>query len=155
MSSWTHVNGIFRIDNIRPLIPDPDFTEIFGKVCTYESLGDFEYESESCPENFLPFGSEGSCNISVWINPDVSDMAAYTVSVFGDLRDYDETELIIDWFINVLRKIKDYSIRQAVITAESEWNGQTQIVTFANDNEVRIVKYDKYGTIVETNTMEI
>lgn len=155
MSNWTHVNGSFRVDNIRPLVPDPNFIKLFGKVCTYESLDRLEYELESHPENFLPFGSEGSCNMSVWVNPDVSNMSAYTVSVFGDLRDHDTTEEVIDWFVGVIRKAGNYPIRQAVITVENEWSGQIQVATLANNDEIRIVKYNKDGIITETSTSKI
>ena len=65
-------------------------------------------------------GSEGSLQISVWDNPDKNCANAYTVSIFGDLRDHDNPQEIINWFKS---KINNLWIRQAVITVSNEWNG--------------------------------
>ena len=37
--------------------------------------------------------------------------------IFGDLRDYETPEAILDWF---KKKLKDVPVRQAVITIECE-----------------------------------
>ena len=58
--------------------------------------------------------------MSVWDNPDTEDITAYTVSVFGDLRDHHSIEKIIKWFDE---KCKKLWIRQAVITIYNEWYG--------------------------------
>lgn len=63
------------------------------------------------PEQFMPTGSEGSLQRLVWENPDKSCMASYTVTVFGDLRDYDDQQAIREWFDGVCEKC---FIRQAV-----------------------------------------
>ena len=59
---------------------------------------------------------------SVWINPDLSHCAAYVITIFGDLRDcYEEdADKIIEWFKN---KCKQFSIRQAMITVNYEYDG--------------------------------
>ena len=77
-------------------------------------------EQEEHPERYLPMGSEGTLKMMVWTSPDPSDMARYTVSIFGDLRDHDSPQEIVDWFKD---KIKDLWIRQATITVENECNG--------------------------------
>ena len=113
MSIWTHVAGIIRVDSIRE-IEELDFTEIFGKELEYDdsNFGD----AENHPDQYLPFGSEGSLKMIIWDNPNKHQMAAYTVSIFGDLRDYDEPEKIIEWFKNKCSKLL---VRDAVITARS------------------------------------
>lgn len=100
----------------------PDWDEVFGRE-TYEPL-DYDMfgeewrkyresvmDAEEHPDGYMPFGSEGSLHKSVWTNPDESHMAAYVITVFGDLRDYDDVDAIKKWFIDSCRKC---SIRQAV-----------------------------------------
>ena len=117
MSNWTHVAAIFRIDSF---CHNLNFTEIFGKELNWNDSMDKWIEAEEHPERFLPLGSEGSLNMSVWENPNSSCLAAYTVSVFGDLRDHDSIDEIINWFNE---KCKGIWIRQAVITVENEIYG--------------------------------
>lgn len=104
MSVWTHVAGVIRVDSIRGLTPAPKFDKIFVK-----SLWGDENISN------MPSGSEGSLDYRVIKNPDKSSMAAYTVVIFGDLRDYgaDGTEDIKDWWEHVLSEFE--MIRQAVL----------------------------------------
>lgn len=116
MSNWTHVAGIIRIDAIRCMEEKIDFDALIGK----------EYDWESChdtwinPEEYMPMGSEGSLDKHIWINPDKSCVAAYTVSIFGDLRDHDDPQEIIDWFKSICNKCW---VRNATIVAENERNG--------------------------------
>lgn len=127
MSNWTHVAGIVRIDMFRSgYIPDQAFVdfavETFGKEIHYGSPDELWDEAYKHPERFLPLGSEGSLSMSVWVNPDVNSVAAFTVSVFGDLRDHDDTDEIIEWFKNKCND-EDLIIRNAVITVHNEYNG--------------------------------
>lgn len=126
MSNWTHVAAIFRIDAFRFTGVELDFTEIFGRELDYHDAREMFFECDEHPEKFLPYGSEGSLHMSVWVNPDRSHLAAYTVSVFGDLRDHESIEDVINWFDE---KCKAASIRQAVITVENEYLG-TQTKTY-------------------------
>ena len=114
MSVWTHVAGIIRVDSFRELEGDLDFTEIFGKELKYADSNFSDAYNHT--DKYLPFGSEGSLKITIWDNPDKFQMAAYPVSIFGDLRDYDEPEKIIGWFKDKCSKLL---IRDAVITARS------------------------------------
>lgn len=121
MSNWTHVAAIFRVDHFGFPHEEPlDFDKIFGKECLYHSSQDLWDEAEKHPEEFLPMGSEGSLHKSVWENPDHGCIAAYTVSVFGDLRDHDSLDDIIEWFNKTCEKLW---IRQAVVTVDNEWYG--------------------------------
>ena len=121
MSVWTHVAGVIRIDAIR-FDPNniPDFDAIFGKEWTFDDMWDNEpvyIEFERFPERFMPNGSEGSLQKSVWVNPDRSSMASYVVTIFGDLRDYDTPNAVAEWFEECCEKV---SVRQAVIAIETE-----------------------------------
>ena len=121
MSIWTHVSGVVRIDDIRLLSNgSPKFDKIFGKEWSFDDMWEnmpVYGEFEKHPEDFMPYGSEGSLQKSIWVNLQKEDMAAYTVSIFGDLRDYDTPQKIIDWFVDCCNKCM---VRQAVITVETE-----------------------------------
>lgn len=118
MSNWTHVAAIARIDDLRFDESIPDFEEIFGRTLDSEDpLSKWE-EAREHPEKFLPMGSEGSLNMSVWVNPDESYVAAYTVSIFGDLRDHDNPQEIVDWFVKKVSD-DDLMVRNACIVAEN------------------------------------
>jgi hypothetical protein len=120
MSIWSHVNASFRVDYIqydKPIWNENELDKIrkscmnyenfskiilergFGKVVTFEDLWNHNisrsYISEH-PDEFLPMGSEGSLNMSIWINPNTSSMANYTVNIFGDLRDHTDINGLID-----------------------------------------------------------
>lgn len=62
---------------------------------------------------FLPCGSEGSLERSVWVNPDPSSVPSYAVSVFGDLRDYEDLDAICEWFERACSRLW---VRSAVCT---------------------------------------
>ena len=128
MSNWTHVAAIFRCDvlidceeHLNETLEE-SIERIFGKqfsdypLC-YEEMVD----AEDNPHNYVPFGSEGGLTISVWENPDRHYMARYTVSVFGDLRDHDDLDLIRGWFARSCSKVG--WLRQAVCTAHNEYYG--------------------------------
>ena len=122
MSNWTHVAAIIRVDSIRFDNEVKDFTKIFGKECLFESSEEEWDDAYSHPDNYLPMGSEGSLEMSVWVNPDCGCLAAYTVSIFGDLRDHDDPRAIIDW---LEKKIRDNNVlvRNACATVKNELNG--------------------------------
>lgn len=120
MSNWTHVAGIVRVDCIHDFMDEPDFTDIFGKEIQFDSSNEEWEDYVMHPEKYLPAGSEGSLTMHVWANPDLSNVDAYTVSIFGDLRDHDSPDEIIEWFKEKCAKL---IVRNACITAENEWNG--------------------------------
>lgn len=123
MSNWSHVAGIIRIDDIRFDDKTPDFDKLVGKEMSYHEYS-FTNDEDIDKSKYLPMGSEGSLQKSVWVNPNVNDLAAYTVSIFGDLRDHDSTSEIIQWFKDKCKSISEhYVIRQAVITVENNWSG--------------------------------
>ena len=120
MSVWTHVAGVVRVDAIRGLSVDVDFDKIFGKEWDFEDMWDDEpiyNEYIENPKDFMPCGSEGTLHKDIWINPDKQAIPSYTVSVFGDLRDYDDTQSIIKWFKECCDRLW---VRQATTTVETE-----------------------------------
>jgi len=114
MSNWIHVNAAIRIDDLRLDDSVPDFDKLIGKEYSY--LDDDWDGMIHNPNLYLPMGSEGSLQKSVWINPDKSYAAAYTVTIFGDLRDCgkEDAEKVIEWFKDKCNEIN--VVRDAVIT---------------------------------------
>lgn len=122
MSQWTHVNASFRLNSLG-IISDEMITENFGKSVDYYGMYGIEYDENwevKEKEKYLPMGSEGSLEISIWHNPDTSCMASTTVSVFGDLRDYGSFEEIEEWFNKCC---SSFSIRQAICQVNVEGCG--------------------------------
>lgn len=113
MSIWAHVNASFRLDNW-DCYSEEEINTIFGKSVLWGDDGTGNWDDyDEHPEQYLPCGSEGSLQLSVWRNPDKSHLFSNLVSVFGDLRDYDDASLIEKWFTEVCNS-EDLLIRQAV-----------------------------------------
>lgn len=118
MSIWSHVAAIVRVDDLRfPGESEPNWDDIFGKECLYGSPSEVWDDAYEHPEKYLPMGSEGTLKKSVWVNPNKSHMAAYTVSIFGDLRDHTDVEGLINWFKDIVTS-KVWT-RQASITIDN------------------------------------
>lgn len=114
MSTWTHVAGIIRAYGVQNWESDHDWDSVIGKECLWGSSSETWKYADEHPEEYMPCGSEGTLQKSIWVNPDKSDVNAYTISVFGDLRDWYDVNAIIVWF-KILVKNK-LSVRSAVIT---------------------------------------
>ena len=132
MSNWTHVAGVIRIDDLRFDNITPDFEKLIGKECLFNSPHELWEDADKHPQNFLPMGSEGTLQKSVWINPDRSCMASYVVTIFGDLRDYDSPDAIISWFKDCCKNVW---VRQAIITVETEGR-EPMIYRYEEDDNV-------------------
>ena len=123
MSNWTHVAGIIRVDYIKwDDDPELDFDKLIGKECLWGSDYEVFEDADKHPESYLPMGSEGSLQKSVWINSNDSHVSRYTVSIFGDLRDHDSCDEIIEWFKSKCESLGD-RVRQATITVNNEYSG--------------------------------
>ena len=127
MSVWTRVCGVIRIDTFEH---DLNFEDIFGRESNYtldqwinepEKVNTAFKDYEEHPDRYLPMGSEGSLHMSVWENPDRGDANCYTVSIFGDLRDWDDPEIIMAWFQSKLIDLKELGvgIPNAMIEADN------------------------------------
>lgn len=122
MSVWSQVAGIIRIDGIQSLDGELDFDELIGRECRWDDSMEIWDDQEKYPEKYLPMGSEGSLHKSIWINPDKSNLDAYTISIFGSLRDHTDVDDIIEWFKNICNK---FVTRNATITIDNDLNGIT------------------------------
>lgn len=135
MSAWTHVAAIVRVDDFR-IFDDqagPDWDAIFGKECLFFASRDKWHDATKNPSKYLPMGSEGSLRKTVWTDPDRSNVAAHTVSIFGDLRDYDSPETIIEWFKKIV--ISDaIDVRQACITVTNCYRTMTWGCNFGEES---------------------
>jgi hypothetical protein len=110
MSVWTHVAGTIRFDHWPGTdCPEPDV----GIRCAF---------------NDAPGGTEGGLTILKWTNPDIAAVARYTITIFGDLRDYDE-QGIINYFSRIT---KDQDVRQACFTFQVEGRS---VRTFVWEND--------------------
>ena len=128
MSIWTHVNAVFRLDSMFP-IQDEEIEKIFGKKVAFDDLS--KHYKKQGKTKTLPMGSEGSLEMSIWHNPDAYCIPSTTVSIFGDLRDYDDVEGLKTWFDSACGSIppsKGYWIRQAVIQINVEGAGETVVL---------------------------
>lgn len=151
MSQWLQVAAIARIDNFRsnPVSfkeAAEMFEKIFGKEC---SLGNADFKDAfDHSENYLPMGSEGSLKMSVWVSPIMNHFASYTISIFGSLRDRDESDAdnIINWFKNKICSLPDgFGTRNAVIDIESVfyshkvwvYNPDNVTVQFSHDSKAK------------------
>lgn len=130
MSIWTHVLGAVRIDAL-PIGPQTNWKEFFGKECAYDAPNAVWSDYRDHSEDYLPGGSEGTLKSILWTNPDPHHMAKYTLTIFGDLRDYDTPEEIIKWFKEKVAGVT--FIRSAVITVELE--GAKPLVWNYSDEE--------------------
>lgn len=109
MSTWTHVNGIIRVDGVPQLMTNctkENLEKILGPTVNYDSD---EKVWDDCK---LPCGSEGSLQYEIIKAGD--GLVLWTIPVWGDLRDYDNVNEIKEWF-NVITQESDLMIRSAII----------------------------------------
>lgn len=127
MSQWTHVNGIIRIDAIR--------TIGFGNKPNIGIPSQFDDDHQS---RDIPTGSEGSLYAELWISPNNSSLATYTVSIFGDLRDYNYVEDIVKYLNQITHK---QMVRSGVCEIHIE-RGFTYVYQYIADQWVEISKIE-------------
>ena len=133
MSCWTSVAAVIRLDTV--CFSDYKLQQIrkkvretLGKEVHWGSSNEIWEDAENRPEKYLPFGSEGSLEMVIHTNPDKSSVAAFTVTIFGDLRDrgYSEEDLrenYIEWFKKRLNQLNEFvGIRQATITVTNGYD---------------------------------
>lgn len=147
MSVWTHVAAVFRVDFPRVGVDgprvngyvQPDWDAITGRAiydCDWLTEDTYELQRmrrdledyDAHPEQFMPTGSEGSLQRAVWVNPDKSRAGRYVVTVFGDLRDYEDHAAIKEWFDEVCGRC---CLRQAACTCDV--NGDTRTWTWEEE----------------------
>lgn len=125
MSQWTHVNASFRLDSFGRT-EDEELINIFGKSIDFYHMDEIEYDEYwevKDKDKYLPMGSEGTLEMSIWHNPNESCIASTTVSIFGDLRDYGDYEEIEKWFNKCCDAFGSIGIRQAFCQVNVEGFG--------------------------------
>lgn len=127
MSQWTHVCGCIRIDRLFDDVNCETIQNALGKALKWESPAEMWDEAENYPERYTPTGSEGGIEYDIWENPNHSCMAAYTVSIWGDLRDYNSVNEITNWFNKVLYD-SSLIIRDAVLSIDVEYQCKATLV---------------------------
>jgi len=134
MSIWTHAAGIIRLDFINPAeygVADEKaaIKKLLGKAFDYKDMYDRALceDLDEHPEDYMPFGSEGSLRRTILQNPgcfeNVTALPMWTIVIEGDLRDYDDPEAIVEWFKEVCRKLK--YVRDATVVAREDLNNKT------------------------------
>lgn len=131
MSQWTHVNGSIRVDHLRSITSNIDFNDIFRTT---------HWEDDNWDDCNMPCGSEGSLDINIWTAPSKSSIAAYTINIFGDLRDYENKEEIINWFHKLITKTF-LMVRAAALTIHVEGSAFINL-TLYDDKIYMTVKGD-------------
>ena len=125
MSQWTHVNASFRLDSFGRT-EDEELINIFGKSIDFYHMDEIEYDEDwevKDKDKYLPMGSEGTLEMSIWHNPNESCIASTTVSIFGDLRDYGDYEEIEKWFNKCCDAFGSIGIRQSFCQVNVEGFG--------------------------------
>ena len=130
MSIWTHAAGVIRLDFINPEeygVADEKcaIRGLLGKEFSYDDMNRALLKDlEAHPENYLPFGSEGSLRHTILKNPscsgNVTSFPIWTIVIEGDLRDYDTPEKIVEWFKKTCEKLK--YVRDATVVAREDLN---------------------------------
>lgn len=97
MSQWTHVVAAIRFDALRSLGMG------YMKLSDLGHTVRFEDPSEKWARCDVPKGSEGSLQTHLVEDPDESSMAAYTATIWGDLRDYEDVGEIVRYLDRICR----------------------------------------------------
>jgi hypothetical protein len=123
MSQWTHINGSIRIDYLQLENPDKEIIEDikkhFGNIC------DFYSNREMWKNCNVPLGSEGSVQYDVQLTGDAHSLARVRIQIWGDLRNYENTEEIIEW---IKQATKELIIRDGVIQIDVESKEKTILI---------------------------
>lgn len=144
MSIWTHVNGSIRIDDMRfgSKSRVEKIKEVLGPILNWDAIWDQDGAEELTTS--LPTGSEGSLEYSIYENPHESSLAAYVVSIWGDLRSYDDIDEIKAWFEKVLGS---FMVRQAVLEVEVEYGPHKVFIYQDQENRGKRLVYGEVNEI--------
>ena len=130
MSVWTHVNASLRIICLR----------IVEDCLTKDDI-------EVFLENNVPHGSEGGLTYQVYANPKLNHLSAFTVNIFGGLRDFYRKDCVyitefLDNFIEFL-KDNESSLEQGVVEIDPEDDDDIFVLLYYYDTGFKVVHPDK------------
>lgn len=127
MSQWTHVNASIRFDVM--LGHGMPTKEELGKMCLW---GDEDTSHWDNPD--LPCGSEESIQYKI-VNTGPENSLANTAVIFtGDLRDYNDTKEILNYFKKIT---KDKMIRSGILEIYVEYR-TSLIYRYIEDNWILV-----------------
>lgn len=111
MSVWTHVAGIIRLDSLGAVILRGSPEEINRRVkeAIVKTLGQTSsLDSPSDQPCTVPTGSEGSLQYEVSHTGGEHELAWGHVSIWGDLRDFEEEDVVElkAWWERILTKLQ-------------------------------------------------
>ncbi len=131
MSQWTHVNASIRFDGIKGLTKELTEADL-GKMCKWEDKDSSHWNSSK-----LPCGSEGSIEYKIVKTGSEHSVASMVVVFTGDLRDYDDTQEIIDYFSSI---VEGRMVRSGIIEVSVEY-GTLVILQYDSNEEKFIIVY--------------
>lgn len=144
MSQWTHVAGMIRVDGMGPIIgmspedEEKEIRRILGHTCHFNS------PREDWDKCSVPCGSEGSIQYEVSIHSSKNSLYRGAVTIWGDLRNYDEDASIGKWFKGVLEELtfnaetrNPFSIRDAILSIDVEGSPNKVILTWSGNKVVK------------------
>lgn len=142
MSQWTHVSGCirydaYRIDDAMEFVKtEEDVKKLLGTTFGYK---DYQYAYDGD----LPYGSEGSIQYNIVENPK-SLLAAFTVCIWGDLRDFgsDDVEYIRKWFARITTK-EGLMVRSAILLVDVEYVGS--ILFVLENDRIKEIKFGDHA----------
>jgi len=123
MSLWTHVNGNIRLGGISESVDKNESMEFL--------LGKMVFPEDGDPSTNLPCGSEGSIFYKL---SEIKDK--YIISIFGDLRDYDDELYIKNWFKEVC---ESFWVIAAILQIETPFE---EIILKWDINEEKVIELD-------------
>jgi len=123
MSQWTHVNASIRFDGI--LNTGLPTEKELGKICRWEDEDTSHWDHPD-----LPCGSEGSIKYQIIKSTDYS-MAAMVVVFYGDLRDYENVDEILEYFKRITQ---GKMIRSGILEIDVEFQS---IFVYRYDGVIR------------------
>ena len=142
MSFWTHCScRIFVVGTLSQLTKTES---CFGKQLNFEdSREKWNYACEH-PEEFMPFGSEGSIELLKTRKrrpiPDTEyykDRYKKEYKFFGALRDYNDENKVFKWFTDLIAKINREPGYADIVEADFEASGYGLIkFHFETDKEM-------------------
>lgn len=158
MSQWTHVAGVIRIDGMPSLVglnqeqERAEIQRMIGNTC-----GSYDDASKWDACN-VPCGSEGSLQYgySFYGHDEVvsgflasSSLSRGAITIWGDLRDYDDENEIIEWFKGIMAKFQpkhpenkgNFGIRDALLSIRVEGRGKKVCVWNDDKEEIEILSY--------------
>ena len=142
MSQWTHVCGCIRIDSLNHKTMKDLIRNAMGETLYYSSSMLKWEEAEEHPERYTPMGSEGGIEYDIWENPNHNHLDAYVVTIWGDLRDYNDVQEIADWFNKIIYN-SNFLIRDAVLSIDVEFQDKTVLLYKYKANECVVMKEEE------------